>query len=900
MRRILFYASLFICTLSFSQAPQYLNYQAIARDAGGTIITSPIGIKFEILQGSAVGTTVYEETNNITPSSVGVFTAAIGNGSPVVGTFTAINWANSPYFIRVSIDPAGGTSYSTVGTSELLSVPYALYAEKAGNSQNLTAGSGIDITSGVISNTAQNQTVNISGSAVTGSYPNYTITSPGPLTASTGISISGGTITNTSLDQIVTISGAIGAYPNFTITPPPATTITAGNSNVTITGSEPNFTISSAPTLSLVGAVLSISDGNSVTLPTGTTYTNGAGIALTSGTIITNTAPDQTVTIGSGTNVNVTGTYPSFVVNSTPTLALNTNTLSISGGNSVVINMPNPPVAGPGISIVTGTISNTAMNQTVTVNNGTNVNVTGAYPNFTVNSTPTLSIASNTLSISGGNFVTLPSSPTYSAGAGISLASGSITNTAPNQTVNVSGSGVTGSYPNYTVTATPQTSVSSGSSNVIITGSVPSYSVIVLNPVISGAGTTTVTNAGNNYTVNSPPVNMSFLPATGILSYTPAATTNTINLNPSLTFTNSTLNVGTSTVLIPGTGLWSRPTATATFLSNNADFVGIGTNAPTSKLDIVSNSFNLLSLTTTGGNSNINVDAFPTGAGQLQFRTVTANGISFVTANLSRMVIDGVGNVGIGITAPSAKLDVSGGLTYFRPNSTDINKILVQDYIGSAMRIYTDAFIGNPYDLILGTFPNGHLNQLFLKQSNGFVGVGTTSPATRLHVAGAVTITDGTEGDGRVLVSNAAGNASWRKGSSYAYFYPTATSLANVGTTAVMVPGMSYTYTKLEAGTTLEIDFIGHLSCNGVPAGAGVVFEIRVDGNPCTSFSGRSVYWWTDMPNYTNIVTKGIAENITAGAHLVQIWVYTSSGITSTVFVNPGNWTDQIIVKETH
>lgn len=124
----------------FSQAPQYLNYQGVARDASGNIIVTTIGLRFEIVQGGATGFVVYDETNTSTPSAAGIFTAAIGSGAVSSGTFSLINWATGPYFIRVSIDPAGGTSFSTVGTSQLLSVPYALYAEKSGNSSALPTG----------------------------------------------------------------------------------------------------------------------------------------------------------------------------------------------------------------------------------------------------------------------------------------------------------------------------------------------------------------------------------------------------------------------------------------------------------------------------------------------------------------------------------------------------------------------------------------------------------------------------------------------------------------------------------------------------------------------------------------------------------------------------------------
>src|SRR5688572_19111864 len=85
-----------------SQAPQFLNYQGVARDAGGTVINSGnIGLRFEILQGSATGAVVYKEEKSATPSSAGIFTTAIGSGTNTIGTFSSINWAAGPYFIRV-------------------------------------------------------------------------------------------------------------------------------------------------------------------------------------------------------------------------------------------------------------------------------------------------------------------------------------------------------------------------------------------------------------------------------------------------------------------------------------------------------------------------------------------------------------------------------------------------------------------------------------------------------------------------------------------------------------------------------------------------------------------------------------------------------------------------------
>ncbi len=123
------------------QPPQALNYQAIARDsAGNTLPNRVIGLRFSILDNSATGTVLYTETFTDTTNLFGLFSVDIGTGTPVAGTFNAINWAVGTKWLKVETDVTGGNNYSLMGTSQFLSVPYALYAANSGFSyaQNTT------------------------------------------------------------------------------------------------------------------------------------------------------------------------------------------------------------------------------------------------------------------------------------------------------------------------------------------------------------------------------------------------------------------------------------------------------------------------------------------------------------------------------------------------------------------------------------------------------------------------------------------------------------------------------------------------------------------------------------------------------------------------------------------
>ena len=117
-----------------AQTPQALKYQAVARDNTGNVLTTTnVTFRISILQGSAGGTSVCTETYDATTNEFGLVNLEIGTGEPETGSFTGIDWGNGPYYLQVEMDENGGESYQLMGTSQLLSVPFALYADSSGN-----------------------------------------------------------------------------------------------------------------------------------------------------------------------------------------------------------------------------------------------------------------------------------------------------------------------------------------------------------------------------------------------------------------------------------------------------------------------------------------------------------------------------------------------------------------------------------------------------------------------------------------------------------------------------------------------------------------------------------------------------------------------------------------------
>ena len=122
-----------IALTSFGQAPEGFKYQAVVRDASSNPMTDQaVGMQITIQQGSIGGTAVYQETFASTTNGYGLVNLEIGTGTST-DDFSSIDWSNGPYFIETAVDVTGGTSYAVMGTSQLMSVPYALYAKTSGN-----------------------------------------------------------------------------------------------------------------------------------------------------------------------------------------------------------------------------------------------------------------------------------------------------------------------------------------------------------------------------------------------------------------------------------------------------------------------------------------------------------------------------------------------------------------------------------------------------------------------------------------------------------------------------------------------------------------------------------------------------------------------------------------------
>ena len=360
MKKLIFFLFILISFNAYSQSPSNFTYQSVVRDGSGKLLSNKeISFRISVLKNSESGQVVFEEEHSVTTNINGLATLIVGKGSGN-DDLGDIDWGDGSYFLKVEIDPEGGFNFIAEDTTQLLSVPYALYSSSSGSSLTITGQDYLSINNNELTVNKVDLTDDVAGILPVENGGTGSSTAPmvGVITAADAASAR-------NVLELSTVANT-GLYNDLT------DKLTAGTN-------------------------IDITDGVISSTDTNTEYTAGTGISIDGNNAISTTVTDtdtvrsvtaggntladvETLAFTAGSNVTITENAGAVTISSTDTNTTYTagTGISIDGNNAISstitqytdANAQAAFTAGTNINITNGVISSTDTNTTYSVGDG--------------------------------------------------------------------------------------------------------------------------------------------------------------------------------------------------------------------------------------------------------------------------------------------------------------------------------------------------------------------------------------------------------------------------------------------------------------------------------------------------------------------------------------------------
>ena len=477
MKKLTFFLFIILSVNTYSQSPSNFTYQSVVRDGSGKLLSNKeISFRISVLKNSESGQVVFEEEHSVTTNINGLATLIVGKGSGN-DDLGDIDWGDGSYFLKVEIDPEGGFNFIAEDTTQLLSVPYALYSSSSGSSLTITGQDYLSINNNELTVNKVDLTDDVVGilPIVNGGTGSSTVPMVGVITAADaasarnvlGLSTVASTGSYNDLTDKLTAGANIDITNGIISSTDTNTEYTAGtgisiDGNNAISSTITQYTDANAQAAFTAGANIDITNGIISSTDTNTEYTAGTGISIDGNNAISSTITQYTdanaqAAFTAGANIDITN----GIISSTDTNTEYTagTGISIDGNNAISstitqytdANAQAAFTAGANIDITNGIISSTDTNTEYTAGTGISIDgnnaISSTITQYTDANAQAAFTAGANIDITNGIISSTDTNTEYTAGTGISIdgnnaISTTITDTNTFRTVQADGTAI--------------------------------------------------------------------------------------------------------------------------------------------------------------------------------------------------------------------------------------------------------------------------------------------------------------------------------------------------------------------------------------------------------------------------------------------------------------------------